>query len=191
MIASTRDVITSPPPPTPAELRRIAAGDQQACRNLIDRWESPIKIIASGFASRASDIDDLMQIGRLAVHQSALNYDLSLEFPFGNYAKRGIKNCIMQEATRLARQRRLETPLEGHAEDGDDLPPEMVNDTGPADAVKGWVLELPEPHATIFRLLYVEKLKQRGAAEELGISQPRVAQLHRSFLDITRAAFTA
>jgi DNA-directed RNA polymerase specialized sigma24 family protein len=97
----------------------------------------------------------------------------------------------MQEAARLARQRRLETPLEGNAEEGADSAEEMVDEAGQVRPVKRWVLELPEPHATIFRLLYVEQLKQRAAAKEMGVSQPRVAQLHQSFLDLARAAFTA
>ena len=41
-----------------------------------------------------------------------------------------------------------------------------------------WFGQLPEPHLTIFHLLYVEGLRQRFAARKMGVSQPRVAQLH-------------
>src|SRR4051812_50203268 len=39
--------------------------------------------------------------------------------------------------------------------------------------VREWVRELPEPHASLFRLLYVEGLKQRDVAVEVGKSQNR------------------
>ena len=67
MLASTRDAIASPPPPTASELERIAAGDQLCCRNLIDRWETVNRVMASRYARRPFDLDDLMQVGRLAV----------------------------------------------------------------------------------------------------------------------------
>jgi RNA polymerase sigma factor (sigma-70 family) len=191
MIAPSRSTIPSPHPPSPADLKRIAAGDQQACRDLIDGWETVIMAIAKGHAARPSDIDDLIQVGRLAVYRCALKYDPSYEFPFGNYAKRAIKNSVMGEAVRLARWRRLERPLEGNVEAQTDSPQGLVVETSLAEPIMKWVLELPEPHPTIFRLLYVGQLKQRAAAKELGLSQPRVAQLHQSFLVLARSAFTA
>ena len=39
-------------------------------------------------------IDDLIQVGRLAVYQSALNYNPSFDVPFANYTKRGIKKRV-------------------------------------------------------------------------------------------------
>lgn len=131
-----------------------------------------------------------MQVGRLAVYQAALNYNPSSETPFGNYTKRAIKNAILNETGRLARQRKLEMPLEGTAAEGKAERGEVADYADRTEPVREWVQELPEPHATIFRLLYAEKLKQRAAAKEMGVSQPRVAQLHQSFLDHARAAFT-
>jgi len=184
MIASTQDVLTSPPPPTPIQLDQITSGDQQACRDLIDSWEQPIKTIASAYTSRPSDIDDLIQVGRLAVYHSALNYDPAFDVPFGNYTKRGIKNSVMQESARLARQRRFELSLEGYDDENDAASGEHLDESDQIHSVKAWVLELPEPHATIFRLLYVQGMKQRPAAKEMGVSQPRVAQLHRTFIGL-------
>lgn len=58
MVMSTRDAIASPAPPTPLELQLIAAGDDVSCRTLIERWESPIRIIAA-YVARQSDLLDL------------------------------------------------------------------------------------------------------------------------------------
>jgi RNA polymerase sigma factor (sigma-70 family) len=142
---------------------------------LIESWETPVTVIATGYASRHADMDDLVQVGLLAVFQSALNYDSLFEVPFGNYTKRAIKNCVMKEAARLAHQRWCEVPLVEKA-------------TKRADRIKEFVRELPEPHATIFRLLYTEGMKQREAAKHLKVTQPRVAQMHRSLLDFVRAS---
>ncbi len=181
----TADIIPSPVPPKNSELQRIRADDQRCCRNLIDRWETPVKVIASGYTSRNSDLDDLMQIGRVAVYQAALKYKPSFQVPFANYTKRAIKNSVMKEAARLDRQRKFETPLNGNS----DQQAEIKDHADQTDPVKEWVRELPEPHATIFRLLYVEQLKQRPAAREMGVSQPRVAQLHMAFLNLARETF--
>jgi RNA polymerase sigma factor (sigma-70 family) len=191
MIAFSRDVVASPPPPTPSELKRIRSGDQQCCRDLIDCWEIPIKVIASRYVIRSSDLDDLVQVGRIAVYLAALNYKASFGFPFGNYTKRAIKNLVLKEADRLARQRRFETPLETNQKEHGWYQEELTADGACFEPIKEWVRELPEPHATIFRLLYVERLKQRQAAEQMGVSQPRVAQLHKSFLSVARETFVS
>jgi RNA polymerase sigma factor (sigma-70 family) len=185
MISSTRDVLTTPPPPSRIQLRQIAGGDQRSCRELIDAWEPAITVLAARCASRSSDLDDLIQVGRIAVYHCALYFNGSLGVPFGHYTKRGIKNRVRKEAHRLARQRRFDGPLESNVADEQDL----SDDRGSVDAVKRWVQELPEPHATTFRLLYVESMTQRSAARQMGVSQPRVAQLHRSFLCFARGAF--
>jgi RNA polymerase sporulation-specific sigma factor len=189
MIAPIRDIITSPTSPTPTDLGRIASGDKQCCRKLINSWETPIYVLASRYASRSSDLDDLVQLGRIAVYQAALHYDGSLGVPFGNYTKRAIKNLILKETQRLAQQRLFDSQLEPNPEDNGADQEEIEDAAARIDSIKEWVRELPEPHASIFRLLYVEGLKQRSAAEEIGVSQPRVAQLHKAFLNLAREAF--
>ncbi len=110
--------------------------------------------------------------------------------PFDHYTKRGIKNTtIMQESARLTRDGDSRLPLKDMTTENGAPPGEFLEENGQSQSVKLWVLELPEPHATIFRLLYAEGMKQRPAAKEMGISQPRVAQLHRSFLDLAQIVF--
>lgn len=186
MVASSRDIIASPSPPTSAELQRIAAGDQQTCRALIDRWETLIKLIASAYASWKCPLPDLIQVGRIAVYKAALKYKFERGTPFSHYTKRAIKNAVMQEVTRLSRQWQFESPLDNWVHDVDgqaDAPDERI------ERISKWVESLSEPHATIFRMLYVEGLKQRIVAEKLEVSQPRIAQLHGSLLDLARAVF--
>jgi RNA polymerase sigma factor (sigma-70 family) len=50
-------------------------------------------------------------------------------------------------------------------------------------AVTRWVERLPSSLNAIYRVLYRDQRSQRQAGRILGISQPRVAQLHRELLD--------
>src|SRR5262249_35143285 len=156
----------------PSELQHIAAGDKQYCRNLIDRWETPIKVIASSYASWQAPLPDLMQVGRIAVYKAALKYNPTSGVLFANYAKRAIRNGVVQEAARLVRQRQFETPLDYDLGTEEVSLADVPDDSDKIDLVREWVKDLPEPHATIFQLLYVEGLTQRDAAEQLGVSQP-------------------
>lgn len=187
MVASSRDAIASPPSPTQLELKRIRAGDKQCCRKLIELWETAIWIIASRYMSRQSDLDDLMQVGRLGVYVAALNYKASCMVPFAHYAKRTIKNRVLTEAVRLTGQRSHETSMSENTA-VDDSPYPKLKYAEHLMLVKEWVRDLSEPHATIFRLLYLERVKQREAGQILRVSQPRVAQMHRGLLEVARAA---
>jgi RNA polymerase sigma factor (sigma-70 family) len=189
MLILSRDVFTSPVPPTLPELEAIAAGDEDSCTGLINRWEVPIRCIASAHAARTSDVDDLIQVGRISLYRAALKFNPLADVPFANYAKRVIKHAILKEAARIARQRAFETSLDGISDDGEANQTGLVDRNSQADLVRRWCQELGEPHATIYRLLYSEGVRQRRAAEELGVSQPRIAQLHKSFLNLARAAF--
>jgi hypothetical protein len=142
MSATSRDIIASPLPPTSTEFQRIAAGDQQSCRALIDRWETVIKVIASAYASWKSPLPDLIQVGRIAVYKAALKYNVECGSPFANYTKRAIKNAVIQEATRLSGQWRL-APLpdkkwERSAYDQSDVLDDRIN------LVREWVRNLSE-----------------------------------------------
>lgn len=55
--------------------------------------------------------------------------------------------------------------------------------------VATWVERLPAPLQEIYRRLYVEERSQRETAKLMGVSQPRVAQLHRKLLELGRQAF--
>ncbi len=188
MVTLSPDVVTSPVAPTASELQQIACGDQGACSALLHRWEGAIRTIAWRYAARPADRDDLMQIGRLAVYQAALRFDESFEAPFCNYAKRAIRNEVLKESMRLARQRDLESPVDHPAELGERRHKEVGHRLAISDRIDDLVSKLAEPHRTIFQLLYLEGHLQRSAAKQMGISQPRVAQLNKAFLAQAREA---
>jgi DNA-directed RNA polymerase specialized sigma subunit len=49
-------------------------------------------------------------------------------------------------------------------------------------AVKRFIGLLPDKLRTLYELVYVKGCTQREAAAELGVTQPRVAQLHADLL---------
>ena len=183
MAPSNRDVVASPPDPTPFILAQIASGNEQCSRELIDGWETPITTIASRYASRHSDLDDLVQVGRIAVYTAALKYGPHHGTPFSHYAKRAIRNRVLREVARLKRQRKGEAALDAVT---NDVPVPMPEPQEQTDLLVLWTRELLEPHRTIFQLLYVQGLTQRAAAQRVQKSQPRVSQMHQSLLDLAR-----
>jgi len=51
------------------------------------------------------------------------------------------------------------------------------------DAVRAWLKTLPLRLQRVYQLLFVKEYSQREAALVLGVSQPRIAQLHRALLE--------
>jgi RNA polymerase sigma factor (sigma-70 family) len=86
-------------------------------------------------------------------------------------------------------------------EDGHDDPVLAIPDTDTPDPeqtlidaeairhLRAMLPTLPASLKKMFELLYDEELDQRAAAVRIGISQPRVAQLHRQLLARVRAHF--
>lgn len=51
------------------------------------------------------------------------------------------------------------------------------------DEVRQWLRTLPVPLQRVYQLLFVNEYSQREAAAILGVSQPRIAQLHRALIE--------
>lgn len=70
----------------------------------------------------------------------------------------------------------------------DEVLEELPADVEPPDVfgerrVRGWIGDQSPQLQAVFRLLYCNDLSQREAATMLGVSQPRVAKLHRQLLE--------
>lgn len=174
MVTQSHDVVKTPALPPDSELQAIAAGDRIASARFLKDWEPVIAAIAARCCVRHSDFDDLMQVGRVGLFKAVIGFRSFHRVPFGNYAKRAIKNGVVKEAVSLARQRQLDT---GNSIDG------VANRSYIKSRLFDELLfDLPPAHARIFRLLYVDGHSQREAATIIGSSQPRVAQLHSAML---------
>ena len=140
-------------------------------------------------------LEDLVQIGVCALMRGMAKFDPDLGVPFEHYAKVLITNAIKTELHTVTRREALDRTLSesaaGAALRGD--PPPRPDDeaavTEVRQRVRAWLLELPPRLQEVFRLLYEEGLTQREAAWRLGVSQPRVAAVHRQLITKGRARF--
>jgi RNA polymerase sigma factor (sigma-70 family) len=167
-----------------AEPEEPVPADEDSLSSTLREWEAPINRIASRYTERRSDLDDLVQAGRLAVCRAIANFDRSFPSPFAHYAKRSIRFAVIREAKRLSRQRRREkSSIEDNPQAIDRLVCAGAQPSrGAVAQLLEWIDSLPDRLRELYRLLYVEGLTQRAAAEILDASQPRIAQLHRALL---------
>lgn len=154
---------------------------------VIDRWADDIGRAAMAAARRsgvAQDhplAEDVAQNARIAVLK-ATRLGLGDD---EHYVRRAIANSA-RSSVRRSRVAANEAPLESVDEVADVDP-----GVDPLDVqrVREWVAGQPHHLQRIYGLLYLEDLGQREAARRLGVSQPRVAQLHRDLLTRGRDEF--
>jgi RNA polymerase sigma factor (sigma-70 family) len=97
---------------------------------------------------------------------------------------------VVANATRRAAQREAQSlkqlPVAGDATE--DEPSDALDVWSSAtasltrEAVTEWLRDLAARFQAVYDLIYVQEHTQREAAAIIGISQPRVAQLHRALL---------
>ncbi len=143
----------------------------------LQRWDRDIRQAAISGASRLSssvvDADDLAQAARYQLLRATQRRPITSP----HYIRRLIRNAILSalrvEAKRLSRRVDLTEDIAAPVgEDPDDL----------VGLVTVWIKALPNRLQLTYDALYVRRLTQRSAGRELGISQPRVAQLHATIL---------
>ena len=152
---------------------------------VLSQWDRDIRRAARYGARRlvsvGTEADDLAQEARIRL------LTLARAFPHApvNYVRVVIANAIRAAALPEARRLITASPEAEYLED--DPPP---CEPSPADEraaeVAEWATMLPQPLRNLYDLLYREGRTQREVAKILGVSQPRVAQLHRRLLDLAR-----
>lgn len=128
--------------------------------------------------------DDAQQRGMLGMLRAASKYDPSRGLPFEHYALAAARNEVSKAVQRLPSQEAT----------GVDLPDLWVDERSCSpmlDALCDWLLKAPAKLRQVFEGLYVLGLSQRQLAARLGVSQPRVAALHRELMDSGRMAVLA
>lgn len=152
-------------------------------------FESDVKRFARCTAHKAApyriDSEDLAQEARL--HLLRRNISDKSEA----YVRKAIFNatCEARRAEmRFLRRREVQTSLEARIHDPRDGSGQV--DVGLYD-LKRFLVGLPVRLQQVYETLYIRDCDQRSAAAELGISQPRVAQLNAELLKRGRAYFAA
>lgn len=177
MVCASFRGIACPPPPTREELNSIQAGHRNAVEPLLHRWEPIVLASARRRSQCLASQDDIAQAGRLAVLSAAKAFDPARGASFNHYASRAVRNETLKAAQRLQSCRQGECPLE--------LAPEAEAESPSfdcRDCIRGWLCTLPRILRKVFVTLYRRGLSQREAAVRLGVSQPRICQLHQMLL---------
>jgi RNA polymerase sigma factor (sigma-70 family) len=158
-----------------AETPPVQPSPQSELR-LVERWDRDIRRAAgcrANLIGRHADANDLAQEARIRLVFVARNAGVTSE----PYIRKVIANAVLAAALRDRERMELDVlsdELPAVATDGHDL--------YAVDAVARWAKDLPPKLNTLYHVLYHEERTQREAAAILGVSQPRVAQLHRALL---------
>lgn len=122
--------------------------------------------------------DELAQAARLRV------WDLVRKtgtVPGVAYLRKVIANAVR---TPLAGDPVLEAASDIDSDDSEAIDGRLEqSDPLADDAVRAWIDTLPPPLQRVYHLLFVKECSQREAATILGVSQPRIAQMHRTLLE--------
>jgi RNA polymerase sigma factor (sigma-70 family) len=154
--------------------------------SLINTWDSDIKRAARRAAgARGLGYDaaqEFAQAARIALARIAVNADELGTF----YVRRVIQNAVRDSVRRDRRMFGLAASLDAAAAAAVD--PATEERSNLIDWIADWVSLLPRRLNHLYNLLYVQGYTQREAAPLLGVSQPRVTQLHQELLRRGRAA---
>ena len=157
-----------------------AGSNPDAEDGTIEAWEDDIVRGARAYARKrglSADhpfAEDVAQHVRLEVVRAIRKTRVKDE----RYVRRVISNSAKNSARQTQVAARM---VSGDALEGLEEEP-VVRDVLAERRVRQWIDEQPSQLQAVFHLLYCEDLSQREAAVRLGVSQPRVAKLHRQLL---------
>lgn len=147
---------------------------------VLEMWDADILRAARRATERAGlgalhpAADDMAQEARVRLLRALRLRSVRAEA----YLRCTVSNAIKNAARDEFRAPRV--PLDG--EDALEVDGGEPQDVLARIKVAGWIETLPEPLAVVYGHLYIQEASQREAARAMGISQPRVAQLHRDLL---------
>ncbi len=167
-----------------ARPRRVCVSPAQPTNDeaaLLSAWDDDIRRAAraaskrTGLGAEHAFTEDLAQEARVALLLATRTTGVRHE----RYLRRVVRNALVNasRSTLVVANSVSDNVLEGEETKSRDV------DVFARARVRGWVSRQPGQHRAVFHLLYREELTQREAARQLGLSQPRVAQLHRELLE--------
>lgn len=166
--------------------RRCLAGEEDAFRMLVQRYERPVYHLVWRMVKSEEDAKDLTQEIFLKVFRVLEQFDSSRNFSSWLY------KIASNQSIDFLRRRRLKTVSLGHDPLDDDKPPVEISDDGPLpdedidDARRrerlGRLVDRLAPHYRIvIQLRYDRQLAYEEIAEVLGLPLGTVkARLHRA-----------
>jgi RNA polymerase sigma-70 factor (ECF subfamily) len=176
-----------------ALVRRIKRGDEEAFREMVDRYHARVYSLSYGVLRNAEDAEEATQDSFLTLHRKIESFDESKRFFSWFY------RVALNQAYSRARRRKpvVTVPIDDYVprlgSDGHNASPEFsawvdgVEDEAIArdlaERAEGFMAELPESYRDVIWMVDVEEMKPSDVAETLDISIPALkSRLHRARL---------
>jgi RNA polymerase sigma factor (sigma-70 family) len=173
--------------PTRAELALIRDGLsrrardrswERSCEQILEAWEPLVRWLARRCAPAGSHVADFAQVGRMTLLRAALKFPPGYPGRFEHYARRALRNALIDEARRVQLQQREKSLDCERAARADTPLTSAIRLEGRAivrQRLTGWTNRL----RTLVELLFVNDLNQAEAARALGLTPARISQLCR------------
>jgi RNA polymerase sigma factor (sigma-70 family) len=137
------------------------------------------------------DVEDLVQVGRIALWKAYRAYDPTRGYPFEHYASRAIVRAVKAEVRREQRHWTNRVYQAASAGEEDSLDDATEHSRAPAgvheesaaywtvlgEHVHSRVQQLPSRLRRVFELRHAQGRSQKQVAEILEVTQQRVSQL--------------
>lgn len=154
----------------------------------VKRWDPEIRRVTRNWArrfGRTADADDFAQEARLRLFLLSPKHRDSPDW----YIRAVISNAVTAAGNRQRRDY-------GNAPLTEEVEQSLIAETHEVDhkqheIVRVWLRDLSPRLHTIYELIYSKGMTQGAAGVLLGVSQPRIAQLHRQLLTSGRAYFSS
>lgn len=153
---------------------------EKACADLLIAWEPTVRVMARRYAPMSSHRPDFAQVARLALIRSALKFKEGAGRHFEHYARRSLRNALVDESRRVRRNLR-EVSLEQFPA----LRKRYREECGAARMIRDETRGLIRSRVGLWEhrlqvlidLLFVHDLSQSEAARRLGLTSARISQL--------------
>jgi RNA polymerase sigma factor (sigma-70 family) len=157
--------------------------DNPTSEQILKLWDRDIRrasdIAARSFLRQAADRDDFAQDARLRVLRSYKSDPTKSEAFIRTVIKNSTRNSARSEITDLEKTTALETSEEAQNATAFE---DRATDHFVVAAVRRFISSLPENLQAVYKLIFQDELTQRDAANRMGLSQPRIAELKRELL---------
>ncbi len=148
---------------------------------LVQQWKAEISASASALAKPWCKARDLEQAGLIALWRAMGHFKPTLG-NFSHYARRAIKRAMVRECIKSSPISDIRPDFVSLDDEDFDGPGFEADPFSNTNLVGEWVRGLPERLAQVYELLYRQGFSQTEAAQIMGVSQSRIAQLHAQLL---------
>lgn len=161
---------------------------ESACATLVTAWEPVVRVMARRHAPQPSLRPDFAQVARLALLRAALRFDRGQRRPFAHYARRSLRNALLDEAERQRRSAMISSGANNTIVVGDSALAALVRREVRGvvrQRLRSWV----QRWQSLVELLFVEELSQAEVARRLRLSPARICQLFQEIRRYGQQAF--